>query len=104
MFALPDAVTTRGLAAWGDKTFDGRAVDVVRPSNVNDPWFSAFKSAACPNMNLLSRGRGKEVFKFKGADEGASVAPRTNATRGRASVETRTSSSAAVSIRTPFQC
>ena len=80
VFALPDAVTTRGLAAWGDKTFDGRAVDVVRPSNVNDPWFSAFKSAGMPeHVNLLSRVSCKEVFKFKGADEGASVAPRTNA-------------------------
>jgi len=80
VFALPDAATTRGLAAWGDKTLDGRAVDVIKPSNVNDPWFSAFKSAGMPeHVNLLSRVSCKEVFTFKGADRGASVATRTNA-------------------------
>ena len=80
VFALPDAATTHGLAAWGDKTLDGRAVDVVKPSNVNDPWFSAFKSAGMPeHVNLLSRVSCKEVFTFKGADRGASVATRTNA-------------------------
>lgn len=69
-FSLPDRAVAEGIALWGDKTSDGRIVNVLKSTNVNDPWFSAFKAAGMPqHVNLLSRVSCTEVFKFKGSDE-----------------------------------
>jgi hypothetical protein len=69
-FSLPDRAAAEGVALWGDKTSDGRMVDVLKSTNVNDPWFSAFTAAGMPHhVNLLSRVSCTEVFKFKGGDE-----------------------------------
>lgn len=69
-FSLPDRAAAEGIALWGDKTSDGRIVNVLKSTNVNDPWFSAFKAAGMPqHVNLLSRVSCTEVFKFKGSDE-----------------------------------
>lgn len=74
-FSLPAGLTSDGVALWGDTTSDGRSVNVRKPEDVNDPWFSAFNSAGMHNhVNLLSRVACKELFKFKGTSESGVVA------------------------------
>jgi hypothetical protein len=80
MFALPERATVDGggLTPWGDKTLDGRVVDVMQSQDVNDPWYSAFREAGMTqHINLLSRVMCKEVFKFKAAADEAGAAQMT---------------------------
>lgn len=80
MFALPERATVDGggLTPWGDKTLDGRVVDVMQSQDVNDPWYSAFREAGMTqHINLLSRVMCKEVFKFKAAADEAGSAQMT---------------------------
>lgn len=67
-FALPDKATASGVALWDDFTSDGRSVDVFPGTDVNDPWYSAFKAAGMTHVDLLSRVMCNEMFKFKPAD------------------------------------
>lgn len=74
-FSLPDRFTSDGIALWGDTTSDGRTVNLRKPTDANDPWFSAFNAAGMhSHVNLLSRVACKELFKFKRPTESSVVA------------------------------
>ena len=78
MFALPDMATASGVALWDDFTSDGLAVDVYPGTDVNDPWYSAFKAAGMTHVDLLSRVMCNEMFKFKPADNADVVETKMN--------------------------
>ena len=76
-FALPDSTSSGEVSLWGDITSDGRVVNVLKPTDAKDPWFSAFNAAGMQNhVNLFSRVSCTELFKFTGANEGGVVAAR----------------------------